>query len=95
MRASPPVSMLAFAVLLIAAGMFATIPSTPLAGEPITLSIIDTAGDLASTQAIIENYKKANPDKLRRSGSSARLRQSFRPRSRHNRTPAVSTSTSS
>ena len=65
MRASLPISMLTFAVLLIAAGVFAIVPSTPLAAEPITLSIIDTAGDLASTQAIIENYKKANPDKVK------------------------------
>ncbi|HKO07458.1 MAG TPA: extracellular solute-binding protein [Alphaproteobacteria bacterium] len=35
------------------------------AAEPITLSIIDTGGDLTSTQAIIENYKKANPQKVR------------------------------
>ena len=32
---------------------------------PISLSIIDTGGDLASTQTIIENYKKANPDKVK------------------------------
>ncbi|WLB50627.1 ABC transporter substrate-binding protein [Bradyrhizobium sp. 521_C7_N1_3] len=31
---------------------------------PISLSIIDTGGDLASVQTIIENYKKANPDKV-------------------------------
>jgi putative spermidine/putrescine transport system substrate-binding protein len=36
-----------------------------LAAEPIVLSIIDTGGDLASTQVIIENYKKANPDKVK------------------------------
>jgi putative spermidine/putrescine transport system substrate-binding protein len=35
------------------------------AAEPIVLSIIDTGGDLASTQVIIENYKKANPDKVK------------------------------
>src|SRR6266436_4159225 len=35
------------------------------AAEPIVLSIIDTGGDLASTQIIIENYKKANPDKVK------------------------------
>jgi len=33
--------------------------------EPITLSIIDVGGDLASVQVIIENYKKANPDKVK------------------------------
>jgi putative spermidine/putrescine transport system substrate-binding protein len=37
----------------------------PALAEPITLSIIDTGGDLASTQAIIENYKKANPQKVK------------------------------
>ncbi|MFI5342254.1 MAG: ABC transporter substrate-binding protein [Candidatus Methylomirabilales bacterium] len=35
------------------------------AGQPITISIIDNGGDLASTQVIIENYKKANPDKVK------------------------------
>src|SRR6476619_2396000 len=35
------------------------------AAEPIVLSIIDTGGDLASTQVIIENYKKANPEKVK------------------------------
>jgi hypothetical protein len=33
--------------------------------EPITLSIIDTGGDLASTEVIIRNYVKANPDKVK------------------------------
>jgi len=37
----------------------------PALAEPITLSIIDTGGDLASVQVIIENYKKANPDKVK------------------------------
>jgi len=35
------------------------------AQQPITLSIIDNGGDLASTGAIIENYKKANPNKVK------------------------------
>ena len=35
------------------------------AGQPIVLSIIDNGGDLASTGVIIENYKKANPDKVK------------------------------
>ena len=39
-------------------------PSTTRA-EPITLSIIDTGGDLASTEVIIRNYAKANPDKVK------------------------------
>jgi putative spermidine/putrescine transport system substrate-binding protein len=33
--------------------------------EPIALSVIDTGGDLASTQVILENYKKAHPDKIK------------------------------
>jgi putative spermidine/putrescine transport system substrate-binding protein len=40
-------------------------PALPASAEPITLSIIDTGGDLASVQVIIENYKKANPDKVK------------------------------
>ncbi len=49
----------AFAVVAVA-----LLPRPGLA-EPITLSIIDTGGDLASTQTIIENYKKANPQKIK------------------------------
>lgn len=33
--------------------------------EPIVVKIIDVAGDLSSTQQIIENYQKANPDKVK------------------------------
>ena len=53
------------------AGAVAVLAVTAFAGEslraaePIVLSIIDTGGDLASTQVIIENYKKANPDKIK------------------------------
>lgn len=36
-----------------------------LAQQPITLSIIDVGGDLASVGVIIENYKKANPQKVK------------------------------
>src|SRR5881397_4236722 len=32
---------------------------------PITLSIIDVSGDLSSTHVIIENYQKANPQKIK------------------------------
>lgn len=35
------------------------------AQQPITISIIDNGGDLASTGVIIENYKKANPNKVK------------------------------
>ena len=51
-------------ITLAAIAAVALLPRPGLA-EPITLSIIDTGGDLASTQAIIENYKKANPQKVK------------------------------
>ena len=53
------------ALLASAAMMLAISPSPARAADPIVLSIIDTGGDLASTQAIIENYKKAYPDKVK------------------------------
>ncbi len=55
-------------LLAVTAAGFATLPLSTgpsSAAEPIVLSIIDTGGDLASTQVIIENYKKANPDKVK------------------------------
>ena len=33
--------------------------------QPITLSIIDVGGDLSSVQPIVENYRKANPNKIK------------------------------
>jgi putative spermidine/putrescine transport system substrate-binding protein len=35
------------------------------AAEPVAIKIIDCGGDLSSTQKIIENYKAANPDKVK------------------------------
>ena len=35
------------------------------AQQPIAISILDNGGDLASTGVIIENYKKANPNKVK------------------------------
>jgi putative spermidine/putrescine transport system substrate-binding protein len=32
---------------------------------PITLSVVDVSGDLSSTRAVIENYQKANPQKVK------------------------------
>jgi putative spermidine/putrescine transport system substrate-binding protein len=46
------------------AGAAVAFPAAAFA-EPITLSIIDTGGDLASTEAIIRNYAKANPTKVK------------------------------
>ncbi|MFA5028485.1 MAG: extracellular solute-binding protein [Candidatus Methylomirabilota bacterium] len=40
-------------------------PGAPAAQQPITLSIIDNGGDYASTGVIIENYKKAFPNKVK------------------------------
>src|SRR6267143_5433341 len=40
-------------------------PGRPAAQGPITISVIDVAGDLSSTRAIIENYQKANPQKVK------------------------------
>jgi putative spermidine/putrescine transport system substrate-binding protein len=51
------------------AGLLATAASVvgygQASAEAIALSVIDTGGDLASTQVILENYKKANPDKVK------------------------------
>lgn len=52
------------AATVMAVGVSVLTPGTTLA-EPITLSIIDTGGDLASTEVIIRNYAKANPDKVK------------------------------
>jgi putative spermidine/putrescine transport system substrate-binding protein len=57
------------AVACLFAASLATAASAVVYGqasaEPIVLSVIDTGGDLASTQVILENYKKANPDKVK------------------------------
>src|SRR5438309_9065138 len=37
----------------------------PAAQGPTTLSVIDVSGDLSSTRVIIENYQKANPQKIK------------------------------
>jgi putative spermidine/putrescine transport system substrate-binding protein len=67
MRLYPNISLrlLAGAVAGVAA---LSLPVSPTRAEPIVLSIIDTGGDLASTQVIIENYKKANPNNVKEIG---------------------------
>ena len=40
-------------------------PGRPAAQGAITISVIDVAGDLSSTRVIIENYQKANPQKVK------------------------------
>jgi len=54
-----------------AAGAAATTASTgggkavpAFSGKPVNLQIIDVAGNLQLTKPMIENYKKANPDKV-------------------------------
>src|SRR3989449_10142557 len=37
----------------------------PAAQGPTTISVIDVSGDLSSTRVIIENYAKANPQKVK------------------------------
>jgi len=46
-------------------GLILLVPGGAMAGAPITISILDNGGDWASTGVIIENYKKANPDKVK------------------------------
>ena len=54
------------ALVLFVSGAVALAPSNPPAAQgPITLSIIDVSGDLSSTRVIIENYQKANPQKIK------------------------------
>jgi putative spermidine/putrescine transport system substrate-binding protein len=65
MRLCPTISLRLLAGAVAGFAMLSLPVSSARAAEPIVLSIIDTGGDLASTQVIIENYKKANPDKVK------------------------------
>jgi putative spermidine/putrescine transport system substrate-binding protein len=65
MRLYPNVSLRLLAGAVAGFATLSLSASPVWAAEPIVLSIIDTGGDLASTQVIIENYKKANPDKVK------------------------------
>ena len=64
MQISRNLSVRLLAATVMAVGVSVLSPGTTRA-EPITLSIIDTGGDLASTEVIIRNYAKANPDKVK------------------------------
>ena len=64
MRISRNLLVRLLAATVMAVGVSVLSPGTTRA-EPITLSIIDTGGDLASTEVIIRNYAKANPDKVK------------------------------
>jgi putative spermidine/putrescine transport system substrate-binding protein len=51
---------------LVAVGfMFGGVSPQAFAQQPITISVLDNGGDLASTGMIIENYKKAYPNKVK------------------------------
>src|SRR6185503_20912458 len=52
-------------VALVAISAGAGGASLPATAQPITLSIIDVGGDLSSVQTIVENYRKANPNKVK------------------------------
>ncbi len=57
---------LVFVVFLVALGVIlGGMPCPASAQQPITISILDNGGDLASTGVIIENYKKAFPNKVK------------------------------
>ncbi len=60
MRRLTAVALAAGAALLIGLAL-----GPGLAQGPVTISVIDVAGDLSSVRDIIENYKKANPQKVR------------------------------
>ena len=64
MRISRNLLVRLLAATVMAVGVSVLTPGTTRA-EPITLSIIDTGGDLASTEVIIRNYAKTNPDKVK------------------------------
>jgi putative spermidine/putrescine transport system substrate-binding protein len=53
-------------ILAAVLGAAATVPlsATPAWAAPVTLNIVDVAGNLALTQDAIDNYVKKNPDKI-------------------------------
>src|SRR5438876_10797791 len=54
------------ALVVLVASVIALAPWTPPSAKgPITHSIIDVSDDLSSTRVIIENYQKANPQKIK------------------------------
>src|SRR5712664_2161441 len=53
------------AVVLVVAAAGLGLVREGAAQGPITISLIDVAGDLSSTRVIIENYQKANPNKVK------------------------------
>ena len=51
-------------VLSVAVGAISTARDVAAQG-PITISLIDVSGDLSSTRVVIENYQKANTNKVK------------------------------
>jgi putative spermidine/putrescine transport system substrate-binding protein len=57
---------LAAAAVVLTLVAVAVVPARQGAAQgPITISLIDVSGDLSSTRVIVENYQKANPDKVK------------------------------
>ena len=52
-------------VVALAAIWIAGDPAGPAAQGGITVSVVDVSGDLSSTRQVIENYQKANPQKVK------------------------------
>jgi putative spermidine/putrescine transport system substrate-binding protein len=62
-RTRPSLILLCAAALLTAAATTSTLAQTlPLPKTPVTISVVDVAGDLALTQAAIEAYQAKNPN---------------------------------
>ena len=59
----PPTRWSYFAVVVALAVVLGGSPAA--AQAPVTISVIDVAGDLSSVQVILDNYKKAFPNKVR------------------------------
>src|SRR5262245_37308723 len=56
---------LAMIPLLAVAVVMGGVGAPVLAQQPVTISVIDVAGDLSSVQVILDNYKKAFPNKVK------------------------------
>src|SRR5437764_10468987 len=62
-RPCPSLILLCAAALLTAAAATSTLAQTPpLPKSPVTINVVDVAGDLALTQAAIEAYQAKNPN---------------------------------
>jgi len=65
MRDRGPWQYLGVVVVALAVIWIAGDPAGPAAQGGITISVVDVSGDLSSVRPIIENYQKANPQKVK------------------------------